>query len=199
MIRFNRRNIHDYITQSNIVRSKAKWYEYGEKNNKYFFNLENKAMSKTCIRKVFNKENKLIFKPKAIRDELYNFYADLYENKDSEFSHVIGEQFFHRCTSLPKLSDEKKLLCEGRFTYAECFKALNEFQNGKSPGNDGLSAEFYKTFWPIVGHLMVDSLHSEFKHGELSSSQKQGIIKLIDKKNKDRRHNQLETYIIAKC
>ena len=53
--------IHDYITQGNIVRSKAKWYEYGEKNNKYFFNLENKAMSKTCIRKVFNKENKLIF------------------------------------------------------------------------------------------------------------------------------------------
>ena len=35
---------------------------------------------------------------------------------------------------------------------------------------------------------MVDSLNSAFKHGELSSSQKQGIIKLIDKKNKDRRH-----------
>ena len=93
-------------------------------------------MSKTCIRKVFNKENKLIFEPKAIRDELYNFYADLHENKDSESSHVIGEQFFDRCTSLPKLSDEKKLLCEGRLTYAECFKALNEFQNGKSPGNE---------------------------------------------------------------
>ena len=54
-----------------------------EKKQVFFFNLENKAMSKTYIRKVFNKESKLIFEPKTIRDELYIFYAALYENKDS--------------------------------------------------------------------------------------------------------------------
>ena len=30
----------DYITQGAIVRSRATWYEKGEKNNKYFLNLE---------------------------------------------------------------------------------------------------------------------------------------------------------------
>ena len=27
-------------TQGTIVRSRARWYEFGEKNNKYFLNLE---------------------------------------------------------------------------------------------------------------------------------------------------------------
>ena len=37
--------LYDYITQGAIVRSRATWYEKGEKNNKYFLNLE-KSKSK---------------------------------------------------------------------------------------------------------------------------------------------------------
>ena len=32
-------NLNQYKTQDEILRSKAKWYEEGEKNTKYFFNL----------------------------------------------------------------------------------------------------------------------------------------------------------------
>ena len=32
--------LYDYITQGAIIRSRATWYELGEKNNKYFLNLE---------------------------------------------------------------------------------------------------------------------------------------------------------------
>ena len=60
--------------------------------------------------------------------------------------------------------------------------------NGKSPGNDGLTAKFYQVFWPTLGHLLVDSLNSSFEKGELANSQKQGIIKLIEKKDKDKRY-----------
>ena len=67
-------------------------------------------------------------------------------------------------------------------------KALQTFRNGKSPGNDGLTAEFYKVFWPTLGHLLVGSLNCSFENGELANSQKQGIIKLIEKKSKDKRY-----------
>ena len=43
---------------------------------------------------------------------------------------------------IPKLSHE--LQCEGSLTYAECRKVLDIFKNDKSPGNDGLTAEFIK-------------------------------------------------------
>ena len=54
-------------------------------------------------------------------------------------------------------------------------------------GNDGLTAEFYKTFWNSVGGILVDSLNCAYDLGELSNSQKQAIIKLIEKKEKDKR------------
>ena len=51
-----------------------------------------------------------------------------------------------------------------------------------------MTSEFYHVFWPILGHLLVDSLNSSYGKGELANSRKQGIIKLIEKKNKDKRY-----------
>ena len=76
--------------------------------------------------------------------------------------------------------------CEGKLRVKECFDCLQSFENCKSPGEDGLTAEFYKTFWNSVGHLLVDSLNYSYDHGELSNTQKQAIIKLIEKKGKTR-------------
>lgn len=37
--------------------------------------------------------------------------------------------------------------CEGPFMEKECLEALKHMDSHKSPGTDGLPAEFYKTFW----------------------------------------------------
>ena len=52
--------------------------------------------------------------------------------------------------SIPKLFEEERLSCEGRITIEECVKALDTFENGKTPGNDGIPAESYKTFWNSI-------------------------------------------------
>ena len=77
--------------------------------------------------------------------------------------------------------------CEGQLTYSECFKVLSTFSNDKTPGNDGLTVEFYKFFWSEIGTFLVDSLNYAYFHGELSNSQKQAVITLLEKKDKDRR------------
>ena len=58
----------------------------------------------------------------------------------------------------------------------------------ESPGNDGLTAEFYKTFWNAIGNLLVDSLNYSYECGELSNTQKQAVITLTEKKGKDKRN-----------
>ncbi|KAL9958754.1 hypothetical protein ACROYT_G035812 [Oculina patagonica] len=95
--------------------------------------------------------------------------------------------FFLENPEIPKLTADDAQICEGKFTVAECFKSLQLFKNNKSPGEDGLTVEFYVAFWNIVGNLMVESLNYSYDHGELSSSQKRAIITLIEKKDKDRR------------
>ena len=63
--------------------------------------------------------------------------------------------------------------------------ALKDMGNGKSPGNDGLPSEFYKTFWSDISEPLLKALNYGFEIGQLSVSQRRGIIKLIPKKSEE--------------
>ena len=71
-------------------------------------------------------------------------------------------------------------------TKQECYASLKTFFQGKSPGTDGLIAEFCLSFWELLGQELVDSFNYAFERGEMSISQKRGIITLISKKDKNR-------------
>ena len=60
-------------------------------------------------------------------------------------------------------------------------------QNDKSPGNSGLTKEFYETFWDELKKIFVISVREAKEIGHLSTSQRQVIIKLIEKKDKGKR------------
>ena len=85
------------------------------------------------------------------------------------------------------LTDEQRDTWDEKFTISECFAALKTFQKNKTPGNDGLTVEFYLAFWPLVGKCLVECLNFAHLHGELSTSQKQAMITLLEKKDKDKR------------
>ena len=56
----------------------------------------------------------------------------------------------------------------------------------KVPGIYGLPVEFYKTFWGSVGLLLVECFNESFAKGEMSPSQRQAVITLIEKQDQDR-------------
>ena len=95
--------------------------------------------------------------------------------------------FINDLTDVPYLAEEKRNVCEGILRCDERFNVLQTFQKNKSPEDDGLTAEFCLAFWPLLGKLIVDSLNYAFEYGELSNSQKQAVITLIEKKEKDKR------------
>ena len=117
-------------------------------------------------------------------NEIHRFYSELYDEKAGIQTDYSTCPFLEDTLSSPKLTDSMRETCKGQLTYSECFKVLSTFSNDKMPRNDGLTIEFYKFFWPEIGTFVVDSLHYAFFHGELSSSQKQGVINLIEKKTK---------------
>ena len=53
---------------------------------------------------------------------------------------------------------------------------------GKSPGIDGLIAEFYIAFWAVLGGELAEVLNYGFQHGQLSVSQRRGLLSLIFQK-----------------
>ena len=57
--------------------------------------------------------------------------------------------FLNRVNS-KALSDEQKNSLDKKLTSTELFKALKTMKKNKTPGNDGLTGEFYLSFWPLL-------------------------------------------------
>ena len=89
---------------------------------------------------------------------------------------------FGRNLQFAKLSDEM-LDLDGEITLEECETIWNTFQNGKSPGDDDYTAEFYKQFFSLLGQDLVNSFNAAFDIGEMSVSQQRGVITLLPKED----------------
>ena len=70
-------DIYEDLAKGAIIRSKATWYEKGERGNKYFLKLESHNKSKSSVRKIFNGEGVLITDPQKVQREIERFYSDL--------------------------------------------------------------------------------------------------------------------------
>ena len=60
------------------------------------------------------------------------------------------KNFSNAVSKFPQLSTEQSLKCEKFITEKELFEALESMPHDKSPGNNGLTKEFFETFWPEV-------------------------------------------------
>ena len=65
---------------------------------------------------------------------------------------------------------------------------MKSMKNNKTPGNDGLTKEFYETFWDELKTPLMESVNQAFHTKILSISQRQAVIKLIEKKDRDKRY-----------
>ena len=187
MLQMEYDSIYEQIAKGAIIRSEATWYDKGEKSNKYFLNLETHKKAKSSVRKFFHREGVLITDPKKILHEIYNFYSNFCKQEPLSPSEDVLNSFLNNPKIL-KLSDNDIRICDGKLTVDECYRSLQLFESNKSPGNDGLTVEFYRAFWHVLGSVMVDSLNYSYDYGELSNSQKEAIITLIEKNDKDKRH-----------
>ena len=103
-------------------------------------------------------------------------------------------------TKITMLTLQEKTLLEGEITSAEASFALKNMKNYKSPGSNGFTADFLKLFWLLLGSFVVRSLNDGFRKGELSSTQKAGVITFIpkgDKPKKLTKTNKLEAHLTS--
>ena len=164
--------------ESNKIRAKAQFIEEGEKSTHYFFTLEKSHRTNQTIR-VLTKDNlDTVTEIQDLLSETRTFYGNLYcaegcdENEQERF---LGD-------ALPQLTDNEREFCEGYITEEELRKAAMSMENDKSPGIDGLTTNFYKHFWPLIANSLTRVYNYAFLVGNLSVSQRRGIISLLFKK-----------------
>ena len=172
--------LYDYITEGIILRSRATWYERGEKSTKYFLNLEKRNKAKTHVRKILLQNNLETTVPKAIMSNLKTFYSNLYKRTSTRTEYEC-QQYLKDVSPLNYMKTISNHVKE-KSQKNECWDALKSMGNNKSPGNDGLTKEFYLAFFAELQDYLLQSINFSFHNGQLSNSQRQATITLIEKK-----------------
>ena len=91
-------------------------------------------------------------------------------------------EFFSKTHNRKKKSNEYFNLCETRISFNEIIKSLNSETNNKFPGNDGLTAEFYKHFLNDLAPVLFDVYGSWGKLDTMGVTSSSGIISAIYEK-----------------
>ena len=172
-------------TNGAIVRSRAKWVEAGEKNTKYFLNLEKRNSDRKTITKL-NRNNKLVTTQTEILKELTDYFSNLYKNAiPQSTSRQVQLSSYIESAHLPKIQHDQRHSGDTIISAEECKIAIDQLSCNKSPGFDGFSVEFYQAFWSDIKDIFLDCINYSFEIEYLSSSQYQGVITLLPKPDKD--------------
>ena len=126
-----------------------------------------------------DKDDNVLTDSNDILQEVKSFYEKLYKSRDvedCEISQMVAE--------IPHLNDDEAERIEGEITLNEASVALWDMKHSKSPGTDGFNTEFSQTNWSKTGMLVVRALNWGFRKGELSCTQREGIITCIQKGDK---------------
>ena len=97
-------------TRGRMTRSKAQWYEIGEKNNKYFYNLEKINHKKKHVTSLTKEDGNIVHEPKQILDEEERFLKEIYQSKNAPPESANHQHFFDGLNTLKQGAADT---CEG--------------------------------------------------------------------------------------
>ena len=159
----------------NILRSKQRYYELGEKTHKILSSQLRKEESSRMINSI--QTGSVSYNPTSIYDAFKEFYTHLYISEPPENrSNIDG---FLSMIALLKLGQEDQNSLDLPFTQKLIGKALGSLQANKSPGEDGLPPEFYRKFKDLLLPILMDVINLASKTQTIPESFSTAIITVI--------------------
>lgn len=166
-----------------IHRARQTQYLDGNKSSYLLASRLRNNDSSADIPSILSDEGMLLHDPSSINTQFKFFYQKLY-NSEVQLSLSQLDDFFEGLV-LPQLLVEDAQRLNSPITLDEVYMALKDTNKGKSPGWDGIPSEFYLTFWPEMGPLLLEMFHSAIQKGCFNRDVNTAIISLLHKKGKD--------------
>ena len=149
------KNIFDKKAEGAKIRKKCEWYQHGGKPTKFFLNFEKQKAINVTVRHLID-DDKDITELKEIKACICKFYKKLFKKNVSKSD--SEKKSFLNSIALPNLTSKSFDIGESEITEKYLVTALKSMPNGKSPGYDGLTKEFYEHFWDDLKFYFINSL-----------------------------------------
>ena len=147
-------NHYDNKAKGYYIHSGAKFLNEGATNSKLFLGLEQERQGNNVIRKI-QTENGHVSSNNEILTKIFNFYKALYQSRGSSKENISK---YLKGIQFPQISNKHRQLCENPFSEAEASDSVQNLKLNKSPGLDGLTPEFYQTFWAKSQYPYLDMI-----------------------------------------
>ena len=134
--------------QNLLLKTKSTFYEQGEKTGKLLANQLKARRAKQIITKIRTANGGTTSDSALINDAFKDFYSTLYTSQAGGDDLAVSA--FLDPLDIPTISQSQMEDLETPITSAEVAQAIASMQSGKSPGPDGLPAEFFKKFSALL-------------------------------------------------
>ena len=150
-----------------------------------FVILKKKNFTEKTIRKLKIHNGSIITDQKAILETVRSFYQHLFDKKEILEDYTL-ENELRTILKGVKQNKLENVSIGQKLTTFEVTQALKQMKNNKTPGIDGISADFLKIFWGKLKFFVTRALNNCFSKGKMSYSLRQSIIICLPKGEKDR-------------
>lgn len=168
-----------------VFRTKAKWSSQGELPTAYYLGLEKRRSKNNTITTLLTSDGHTVADNKEILQMEKEFFEKIYTQDSQELDPL--DQFPLKEGDVPVISRLNRSRMDRPFTAQEFLDALKDLNKGKTPGTDGITPEFYQTFWEQLKDEFLESIEHSLDIGSFTDQQRTGVITLVPKKDMDRR------------
>uniref|UniRef100_M4EYE7 Reverse transcriptase domain-containing protein n=1 Tax=Brassica campestris TaxID=3711 RepID=M4EYE7_BRACM len=156
-------------------RSRIQWLSGGDRNSSYFHAVTRgrRACNKFSI--IEDETGASFYEEDQIVKAFVMFYQLLFTTGNTDPEAIVAEALSPKVTlemnqSLIEIPDK-----------LEVQQAVFSIHPDKAPGPDGFSADFYRTFWDVIGDDVYRDIRGFFETSVLSPRQNETHIRLIPK------------------
>ncbi|CAM4560726.1 unnamed protein product [Caretta caretta] len=148
-----------------------------DRGSRFFYALEKTRGAKKHVTCLLAEDGTPLTEPAEMYGRARAFYASLFslDPTDPSACRVLWEE-------LPTVSASDQDRLELPLTLAEFSEALRHMPTNKSPGMDGLTMEFYRMFWDVLGLDLVTVWAESLQSGVLPLSCRRAVLALLLKK-----------------
>uniref|UniRef100_A0A8C5MN92 Reverse transcriptase domain-containing protein n=1 Tax=Leptobrachium leishanense TaxID=445787 RepID=A0A8C5MN92_9ANUR len=176
------------LLTSNTLRSlqitKLKYYTQGDRCGRLLANAVRQRHMATYIPKVRHVGGSMAHTSPDISAAFLSYYKALYNLRDTPPPSDAIDKYL-RDSYDSTISQEARKALDAPFTMKELASAVKSMKSGKSPGPDGFTMGYYKTFLPSLGPHFLKAFNSLDDQVTIPQSALLATITLLPKPDKD--------------
>jgi hypothetical protein len=164
-------------------KSRIRWLKEGERNTKFFHRTTIARRSHNKILKIRDQDGIERESHQEIENTLVNHFQGIAQEPNQDRSEAIQRIIQH----IPKLvTEDQNVGLSKPIAKEEIDQVVQEMPNGKAPGPDGFTVEFFKACWEVVKHDIYGVVEDSRRSTSILKALNATMITLIPKENEAR-------------